>query len=126
MRRSALLISALAGAALVAACASPAAPPASSPAAESSAPASEAPGAASVSIVEFKFEPAALSVKVGDTVTWTNDGHTAHSVKWSDGEPESEHLEPGKTYARTFDRAGEYPYVCGIHATMTGTITVTE
>jgi plastocyanin len=77
-----------------------------------------------VSIVDFAFDPADLTVAVGDTVTWTNTGSATHTVKWQDDEPESEQLQSGATYERTFDSAGSLPYICGIHSQMTGTITV--
>jgi plastocyanin len=93
----------------------------------------EAPSAAApdgttgaVSIVDFGFEPADLTVAAGTTVTWTNTGAATHTVKWSDGAPESTGLTSGATYQRTFDTAGSFPYVCGIHGSMSGTITVTE
>ncbi len=79
-----------------------------------------------VSIVDFGFEPADLTVAAGTTVTWTNTGAATHTVKWSDGTPESTGLTSGATYQRTFDAAGTFPYVCGIHGSMSGTITVTE
>lgn len=127
MRRF-MLLSTLATAALVLGCAgatnSPtAAPPTVAPptATEAGSPAG---GGSEVSIVDFAFDPAALSVAVGDTVTWTNTGSATHTVKWQDGEPESDQLDSGATYERTFDSAGSFPYVCGIHSQMTGTITV--
>jgi plastocyanin len=83
-------------------------------------------GAGAVIIVDFAFQPANVTVAAGSTVTWSNTGQATHSVKWSDGEPESPRLAGGATYARTFDAAGAYTYVCGIHGTMSGTITVTE
>ena len=100
--------------------ASPAPPAAAAPA---GAP---APVRRRVSIVDFGFEPADLTVAAGTTVTWTNTGAATHTVKWSDGTPESAGLATGATYERTFDTAGSYPYVCGIHGSMAGTITVTE
>lgn len=102
-------------------------PAASEPPAAATPPTEASPAAAgAVTIVDFGFEPAALSVAVGSTVTWTNDGSAPHTVKWSDGTSESPNLGSGATYERTFDAAGEYPYVCGIHGSMKGTITVTE
>ena len=92
------------------------------------APSAGAPGGTTgaVSIVDFGFEPAELTVAVGTTVTWTNTGAATHTVKWSDGTPESTGLTSGSTYQRTFDAAGTFSYVCGIHGSMSGKITVTE
>ena len=93
----------------------------------SAAPSGEAPAStADVTIVDFAFQPAEVSVGTGGTVTWTNSGQATHTVKWSDGTPESDGLASAGTYERTFDTAGTYPYVCGIHGSMTGSITVTE
>ena len=33
----------------------------------------------------YKFEPAAITVKPGTTVTWKNDDHFTHSVQFLDG-----------------------------------------
>lgn len=92
------------------------------------APSAGAPGGttAAVSVVDFGFQPADLTVAAGTTVTWTNTGSATHTVKWSDGTPASTGLTSGATYQRTFDAAGTFPYVCGIHGSMSGTITVTE
>jgi len=101
----------------------------------SSGSASPTPGAtatplatpAAVTIVDFAFQPAALTVKVGDTVTWTNTGNAPHSVKWDDGTPASAPLaKGGAPYQRTFDAPGTFTYACGIHGSMKGSITVTE
>jgi plastocyanin len=82
---------------------------------------------AAVTIVDFAFQPADLTVKVGDTVTWTNTGNAPHTVKWGDGTPASDRLTKGGVpYGRTFDAPGTFTYVCGIHGTMKGSITVTE
>lgn len=83
--------------------------------------------AAAVTIVDFAFKPADLTVKVGDTVTWTNTGNAPHSVKWDDGTPASDPLtKGGAPYQRTFETAGTFTYVCGIHGSMKGIVTVTE
>ena len=91
--------------------------------------ASTAPPAtgAAVTIGDFAFQPADLTVKVGDTVAWTNTGNAPHTVKWDDGTPASDRLtEGGAPYERTFDAPGTFTYVCGIHGSMKGSITVTE
>lgn len=78
-----------------------------------------------VDIVDFEFDPARVEVRAGSTVAWTYDGggSSVHTVTFEDGE-ESGDLEPGDTYERTFDAAGEYAYVCFYHPSMTGTVSV--
>ena len=92
------------------------------------APADSANGAAGsaaggVSVEDFAFDPETTSVAVGDEVTWTvADGSSDHTVKFDD--EESDVLATGDTYSRTFDEAGEFTYICGIHPQMTGSVTV--
>ena len=82
-------------------------------------------GGDSVAIAGFAFEPATMTVKVGATVTWTNEDSAAHTVKWDDGSQGSGSLTAGgPAYERTFDTPGTFAYVCGIHAAMKGTIVV--
>ena len=102
---------------------SPAASVAASMAASPAA--SQAPAASdAITIQNFAFAPASLTVKSGATVTWTNMDSPKHSVKWDDGTTGSDPLATGATYTRTFATAGTFTYVCGIHASMKGTIVV--
>jgi len=80
-----------------------------------------------VAIIDNAFVEAAvtLSGATSQAVIWTVDGTGPHTVKWSDGTPESPRLSRGQTYERAFDSPGTYPYVCGIHGSMTGLVTVT-
>ena len=77
-----------------------------------------------VTIVDFRFAPADLTVAVGDTVTWTNDDGAAHTATATGGAFDSGNLEPGEAFSFTFASAGEYPYLCTYHPEMTGTISV--
>jgi plastocyanin len=81
---------------------------------------------AAVSIVDFAFDPAAVEVPVGATVTWTNTGAAPHTATASDGTFDSGELAPGASFSHTFAAAGTFPYVCQIHPQMTGTVTVVE
>ena len=102
---------------------SPAASVAASMAASPAA--SQAPAASdAITIQNFAFAPASLTVKSGATVTWTNMDSPKHSVKWDDGTTGCDPLATGATYTRTFATAGTFTYVCGIHASMKGTIVV--
>ena len=77
-----------------------------------------------VTVANNYFQPAATSVAVGSTVTWTWSGGVQHNVTFDDGVA-SATLASG-TYSRTFNTPGTYPYHCTIHgAMMSGTVTVT-
>jgi plastocyanin len=84
-----------------------------------------------VEVVEFGFTPGDETVKVGDTVTWKNDGTSNHTVtpaKLADGTSpwQSAQIEPGETFVQTFSNPGSYAYVCSIHPDrMSGNVTVT-
>ena len=82
----------------------------------------------SVTIENFAFSPASISVKKGTTVTWTNKDSTEHTVTETDGAagPKSDNLGTNKTYSFTFDTAGTFHYHCSIHPDMKGTVTVTQ
>lgn len=79
----------------------------------------------------LKFVPDKLTVKVGDTVTWTNDGALPHTVTHEDQKTfDSDIIESGKEFKFTFKAIGAYPYYCKLHASrgarvgMIGEITV--
>jgi plastocyanin len=81
--------------------------------------------AAKVSVQDNTFKPGTIHAKVGDTITWTNDGAVAHTVTATDGANfDSGTLEPGKTFSFAADKAGTIHYVCNFHAGMQGTIEV--
>jgi plastocyanin len=84
-------------------------------------------GGTKVSIGDNFFRPETITVKAGDTVTWTNDGQAPHTVTKEEGSGanfDSGTLEPGKTFEQTFDSPGDAPYVCTIHPGQTGTVKV--
>jgi plastocyanin len=61
----------------------------------------------------YKFEPAAIVVKAGTSVTWRNDDNFSHTVKVEDG-PDHE-LGRGKTVTIRFAKPGTYHYLCTFH-----------
>ena len=81
-----------------------------------------------VTIQNFAFSPASLTVKVGTTVTWTNQDSDAHTVtsQGSGGPLNSAPLNTGKSYSYTFTKPGVYSYLCTIHPFMVATVTVTQ
>jgi len=104
---------------------------------------------------ELVFDPDAITVSVGDTVTWENVGTVGHSVTayedqipdgaeyfasggfesegaardaWSPGDPESGNVAGGESFEHTFETAGTYRYFCIPHesAGMQGSVVVRE
>jgi len=84
-------------------------------------------GPNSVVVSGLAYKPADLSVKVGDSVTWSfQDGSVPHNVDgasdlndFSSGTPQT-----SGTYTYKFKKAGSYSYHCDVHPFMKGTITV--
>ena len=108
-------------------------------AAESPAASEAGPGASggnAISIVEKSFQPATLTIHVGDTVTWTvtkaiSDSHSVTSGNYKDAKPGTEFdsgvklKNDGDSFSHTFSTAGTFPFFCAVHPdVMTGTITV--
>ncbi len=98
-------------------------------------------------VAPYAFAPATLTITVGTTVKWTNNGKALHTTTsdaavWSSDtlkpagsgtcDPADPYCTPGttpaETYQRTFNTPGTFPYHCEVHklAGMTGTITVTQ
>jgi plastocyanin len=81
-------------------------------------------GAAQISMKNIAFTPADVTVKVGQTVTWTNDDAAQHDVVANDGTFKSDLLGTGQTFSFTFTKAGTFAYYCAVHPQMKGTVTV--
>lgn len=87
----------------------------------------QAPVEYTVSMEGLKFVPAALTVAVGDTVTWVNNDTASHTVTISDGPEmfESDLLAPGDSFKYTFTMPGQYNYYCAVHPDMKASVLVT-
>ncbi len=78
------------------------------------------------------WDPAEISVGVGETVMWSNDDTAAHTVTSGsavdgpDGVFDSSLFMAGTEFSHTFDDAGEYPYFCMVHPWMAGVVIVGE
>ena len=99
--------------------------PGAPPGAASSTASPAAVAGDQVTIDNFAFAPATLTVKVGSTVTWTNKDEEPHTVAASDGSFHSPGMGTGATFSHTFSTAGKFDYVCSIHPMMRGTVVVT-
>lgn len=77
-----------------------------------------------VRIIDFAFEPAALTVAPGTRVTWTHAGQAPHTVTSDTGAFDSGRLTGGQTFAFTFTSAGTFAYYCEIHPNMRARVVV--
>jgi plastocyanin len=83
-------------------------------------------GGTAVSMKNIQFSPKSLTLKVGQTVTWTNDDSVDHNVTASDGTFKSSNFGHGATFKWKATKAGTFKYTCTIHPGMDGTLTVTQ
>ena len=77
----------------------------------------------SASIADFSHE--SLTITVGTTVEWVNDGQVPHTST-SEGNWDSGSVGSRADFKFTFTKAGTFSYICSFHPSMTGTITVSE
>ena len=72
-----------------------------------------------------KYDPASLTVKVGDSVTWDwQDDSASHTVTDDNGAFDSSSQSKGFTFSYKYDKAGTFGYSCTIHPAMKGSVTV--
>src|SRR5262249_893113 len=74
----------------------------------------------------FRYEPANLTVKPGEKVTWVNKTAAEHSVTPDPGfhkNLKGKEIEPGKSYSATI-KTGPIKYHCKYHPSMKGAIAV--
>ena len=81
-----------------------------------------------VTIRAFKFEPATVTVNVGDTVEWKNDDIVPHTAT-ADGEAQkpvfdSGTIQTGATWRYLARNKGTYNYICILHPNMKGELIV--
>jgi len=77
-----------------------------------------------VTIDNFSFSPASITVPVGTTLTWTNRDDIPHTVVSDDKKFKSKALDTDEKFSFTFTEPGTYPYFCSIHPKMVGKVVV--
>jgi plastocyanin len=90
--------------------------------AQTTAP-SSAP-AAVVHVKNFAYAPDNVTISAGQTVSFTQDDETAHTVTSADKTFDSGNLDQHATWSYTFAKPGTYTYLCTYHPFMKGTVTV--
>lgn len=91
---------------------------------ETARPRARAAAPGSVTIKDFSFQPATITVNVGDTVTWTNEDSAPHSATADDGSFDTGVFGKGQSRSHTFTKAGEFSYYCAPHPNMKATVKV--
>jgi plastocyanin len=88
-------------------------------------------GGAQVSMKNIQFDPKNLTVKPGETITFTNDESIPHDVHKASGpggdfsSGDDGGMQQGDTFELKLDQPGKYEYVCHVHAPgMAGSIMV--
>lgn len=90
----------------------------------SSAPAAPPAAVPSIEIRQHQYQPSALTVSVGSTVTWVNHDEDVHTVTSSNEAFTSRGIDTDETFSHTFMKPGTYQYFCRLHPLMTATINV--
>ena len=75
-----------------------------------------------MTIEDYTYKPAEVTVAKGTTVKFTNRDSTPHTATSNEsGVFESGTIEPGKSGKITLDEAGTFAYYCVFHPFMKGT-----
>lgn len=79
-----------------------------------------------VGVADYRFQPAEVRIKAGDTVKWVNkEKRTSHSMLFpAESGLESTRIFPGESWERKFVQPGRYEYTCGPHPEMKGAVVV--
>ena len=78
-----------------------------------------------VTIHLMKFSQETIEIETGQTVEWTNDDLTPHTVtSQGAGDLNSGSIDAGASWRHTFIQAGSFPYYCTFHPEMKGTVVV--
>jgi plastocyanin len=83
------------------------------------------PAETHITIDNFSFKAAKVTVPAGTTVVWENDDDIAHNVVALDGTFRSQALDTEDKFSFTFGTAGTYEYFCSLHPRMKGEVVVT-
>jgi plastocyanin len=81
-------------------------------------------GITHLNIQNFAYQPPNIQVRVGTTLTWTNQDNVPHSVTFKNAMKDSGLLPQGQSFSSTFNTPGTYQYYCSVHPSMVATVTV--
>lgn len=74
---------------------------------------------------QMQFQPAELTVNIGDTVVWINDGIVVHNVTaYPDSDWTSDSMRVGNSWKKVV--TDSFSYFCSLHPTMKGEVIIRE
>jgi plastocyanin len=82
------------------------------------------PLARTITIDNFSFMPAPITIPVGTTITWINRDDVPHTIVSDDQQFKSKALDTDEKFSHTFDKPGTYSYFCSIHPKMVAKVVV--
>ena len=94
--------------------------------ARATTPAPPVAGGQSVAIRNFVYDPATVSIRVGESVRWTNYDAAPHDAVALSGSWKTPLLKVNESATQVYDAPGSYPYYCTVHPAMRGTVEVRE
>lgn len=77
-----------------------------------------------VTIADFLFSPGTITIHVGDTIVWSNNGPSPHTATANNGSFDTGVLSKSKSASVTFHTPGTFDYHCTIHPFMHGAVIV--
>lgn len=77
-----------------------------------------------VTIEGTSFRPERLTVAAGDTVVWVNKDPFPHTATSSPRAFDSGTIPPDRSWKQKFAKKGDFRYVCSLHPTMKGLVSV--
>jgi plastocyanin len=77
-----------------------------------------------VTMLDYEFSPAVVTIATGGKITWTNQGQAPHDATADDDSFATPTIEAGEQKSVTFKEPGTFTYICTIHPQMEGTIEV--
>jgi len=81
-------------------------------------------GVTHMNMRNFAYQMVNIQVRVGTTVTWTNQDNVPHSITFKNGMKDSGLIYQGQSFSYTFTTPGTYQYYCSVHPYMVATVTV--
>ena len=83
-----------------------------------------APTTHTITIHDFAFAPAMLTVAPGDTIVWSNADFVPHTATARDAEWDSKSIDGSASWRMVARGTGRHDYYCAFHPTMKAAVIV--